>query len=166
MSQNKRILIGVIALVVLGAAVWMLEMVRGQSAIPADVQITLTAGSIPIYVDNNLVAGFAPNALEVLEQVSFVDTEEGKPQEGWLLRDVLLVYLPEKTFKQKTLIRVSSSSRDKHVELTYPEVEDRENMVMFDLSNKGTLKLVSLLDHLDTRDEWIQDVDRIEVVSP
>jgi hypothetical protein len=166
MSQTKRILIGVTVLVFLGAAVWLLEVMRGQSAIPGDVQFTLTPGSIPIYLNSKLVAGFAPNSLVVLEQVSFVDTEEGKPQEGWLLRDVLLVYLPEKTFNQNTLIRVSSSSRDKHVELTYPEVDDRENMVMFDLSNKGTLKLVSLLDQLDTRDEWIQDVDRIEVVNP
>ena len=39
-------------------------------------------------------------------------------------------------------------------------------MVLFDLSNRGTLKLVSLLEQLDTRDEWVQDVDRIEVVSP
>ena len=37
---------------------------------------------------------------------------------------------------------------------------------MFDLSNRGTLKLVSLLPKLDTRDEWIQDVDRIEINTP
>ncbi len=37
---------------------------------------------------------------------------------------------------------------------------------MFDLSNRGTLKLVSVLQKLDTRDEWVQDVDSIEVVNP
>lgn len=37
---------------------------------------------------------------------------------------------------------------------------------MFDLSNRGTLKLVSLLEKLDTRDEWVQDVDKIEMTSP
>ncbi len=37
---------------------------------------------------------------------------------------------------------------------------------MFDLSNRGTLKLVSVLPKLDTRDEWVQDVDSIEVANP
>ncbi len=45
-------------------------------------------------------------------------------------------------------------------------MEAEQNMVMFDLSNRGTLKLVSLLEKLDTRDEWVQDVDRIEVANP
>ena len=30
-------------------------------------------------------------------------------------------------------------------------------------AGRGTLKLVSLLPQLDIRDEWVQDVDRIEV---
>jgi hypothetical protein len=37
---------------------------------------------------------------------------------------------------------------------------------MFDLSNRGTLKLVSKLEKLNTRDEWVQDVDKIEVQVP
>jgi hypothetical protein len=36
--------------------------------------------------------------------------------------------------------------------------------VLFDLSGRGTLKLVSKLEGLDTRDTWVQDVDRIEVL--
>ena len=40
---------------------------------------------------------------------------------------------------------------------------NRIGMVMFDLSGRGTLKLVSMLDGFDTRDDWIQDVDRIEI---
>jgi hypothetical protein len=37
-------------------------------------------------------------------------------------------------------------------------------MVMFDLSGRGTLKLVSkTLENFSTRDEWVQDVDKIEV---
>jgi hypothetical protein len=35
---------------------------------------------------------------------------------------------------------------------------------MFDLSGRGTLKLVSVLERLDVRDEWVQDVDQIEVI--
>ncbi len=37
---------------------------------------------------------------------------------------------------------------------------------MFDLSNRGTLKLVSVLPKLDGRNEWVQDVDRIEIKNP
>ena len=35
---------------------------------------------------------------------------------------------------------------------------------MFESEQSGTLKLVSLLENW-IRDEWIQDVDRIEVIS-
>jgi len=38
--------------------------------------------------------------------------------------------------------------------------------VMFDLSGRGTLKLVSKMASLDDREEWVQDVDRIEVNTP
>jgi len=61
---------------------------------------------------------------------------------------------------------VSSSSRDKSAQLTWAEVDDPANMVMFDLSSRGTLKLVSLMEKLDTRDEWVQDTDKIEITSP
>jgi hypothetical protein len=64
------------------------------------------------------------------------------------------------------VIRVSSSSEDKSAQLTWAEVAEPANLVMFDLSNRGTLKLVSVLERLDTRDEWVQDVDRIEIVKP
>jgi hypothetical protein len=167
MTQSKRILIAVLALVVVSGAVLGIEALRGRTSLPSvPAEITLTPGNLPIYLDGRLVAGFAPDALEGLEEVSFVDAEEGKEQDGWLLRDVLLSQLPEGSLAAGSLITVTSSSRGKTVELTWAEVEDRGNMVMFDLSNRGTLKLVSLLEKLDMRDEWIQDVDRIEVASP
>jgi len=37
---------------------------------------------------------------------------------------------------------------------------------MFDLSNRGTLKLVSVLEKLDEREEWIQDAEKIEIIRP
>jgi hypothetical protein len=167
MSQTRRVLIGVALLVLIGAAVLGLEYFRGQASLPSAAgAVTLTPGSIPIYQNGELVAGFAPDSLERLEQVSFTDAAEGKPQDGWLLRDVLLAYLPEQNLAPGAQITVTSSSRGKSAVLTWAEVAARENMVMFDLSNRGTLKLVSLLEKLDMRDEWIQDVDRIEVVSP
>ena len=47
--------------------------------------------------------------------------------------------------------------------LTWEQADSPENNVLFDLSSRGTLKLVSTIAGLDTRDSWVQDVDRIEV---
>ena len=161
MNQKTRILIGVAVLVAIIAVVLGVEALRRSSAEP-----TLAPGSIPIYLDGKLVGGFVPDDLAALEQVSFVDAEEGKTQEGWLLGDVLLLHVKKSKLKPETRIVVSSSSRDKSAELTWAEVEDPANWVMFDLSGRGTLKLVSVLERLDVRDEWVQDVDKIEITSP
>jgi hypothetical protein len=160
MSQRTRILLVVGVLIVLAAGVLVVEAVRRASAQP-----TLAPGSIPIYVDGKLVGGFVPDDLATLEEVSFVDDEEGKTQQGWMLRDVLLLHVKESQLKPETPIAVTSSSRGKSAELTWAEVDDPANWVMFDLSGRGTLKLVSVLERLDVRDEWVQDVDKIEVTN-
>jgi hypothetical protein len=79
---------------------------------------------------------------------------------------VILLYVNAGKLDADSLVTVSSSSRDKSATLTWTEVDDPANWVMFDLSNRGTLKLVSVLEELDTRDEWVQDVDRIEISRP
>lgn len=158
MSQRARILLAVGVLLVLVAVVLGVEALRRSSAEP-----TLAPGSIPIHLDGKLVGGFVPDELTELEQVSFVDEEEGKTQEGWLLRDVLLLHIKASKLKLETRIVVTSTSRAKSAALTWAEVDDLANWVVLDLSGRGTLKLVSVLERLDVRDEWIQDVDRIEV---
>jgi hypothetical protein len=165
-DDRKRvgIALGVLAAIVvlvLGVDAW-----QRARATPLEVEdITLVPGSIPIYVDGRLVAGFQPADLEKLEQASFVDAEEGKTQDGWLLRDVLNLYLDPAMLKPEAQVTVISSSRGKSAELTWAEVADPGNWVMFDLSGRGTLKLVSTLERLDVRDEWVQDVDKIEVTT-
>ena len=168
MSQTKRIVIAVVILVVVVGVVLGVEALRRRAAQPAvvEAEVTLTPGSIPIYVDGQLLAAFSPEDLETMETVSFVDAEESKTQEGWLLRDVLLLHMDGDQLDPGTPIVVSSSSQDKAAELTWAEVEDPENWVMFDLSGRGTLKLLSVLERLDVRDEWVQDVDRVEVGRP
>jgi hypothetical protein len=161
MTQKTRILVAVIVLIVLVVVVLGVEALRRAQSEP-----TLAPGSIPIYLDGKLVGGFVPDDLSQLEQVSFVDAEEGKTQEGWRLSDVLLLHIKERELEPDSIIVVSSSSRNKSAELTWAEVRDPANWVMFDLSGRGTLKLVSVLERLDIRDEWVQDVDRIEVSSP
>ena len=142
-----------------------LPISQGSFASQTTAGTPLPAGSVPIYLDGELIGGFSPEDLENLEEFNFVDADEGKSQDGWLLRDILLIYVPEDSL-QGSQITVSSSSREKSIQLTWEEIADRANMVMFDLSNRKTVKLVSLLEKLDTRDEWIQDTDRIEVETP
>jgi hypothetical protein len=158
--KRIRALIAVAAIVVVVGVVLGIDLWQRSRA------VVLEPGSIPIYLDGNLRGGFLPADLETLEQASFVDAEEGKTQEGWLLRDILLLRLKGSALQPDSKIVVRSSSRDKSVELTWAEVDDVTNMVMFDLSGRGTLKLVSTLERLDVRDEWVQDVDRIEVFTP
>jgi hypothetical protein len=158
MSQRIRIAIAVGVLIVLVATVIGVEALRRTSSEPE-----LAPGSIPIYLEGRLVGGFTPDDLSQLDQVSFVDAEEGKTQEGWLLRDVLLLHVKERQLEPDTPVVVTSSSREKSARLTWAEIQDPANWVMFDLSGRGTLKLVSVLERLDVRDEWVQDVDRIEV---
>ncbi len=161
MAQGARILIVASILIALVAVVLGVDALRRGSVEPA-----LAPGSIPIYVDGKLVGGFTPDDLGALEQVSFVDAEEGKAQEGWLLRDVLLLHVKASRLTPETRIVVTSSSRNKSAALTWSEVDDPANWVMFDLSGRSTLKLVSVLERLDVRDEWVQDVDRIEISIP
>ena len=161
MTQRTRILIAFIILVAVVGAVLGLDALQRASSEPM-----LAPGSIPLYLDSRLVGGFTPDDLDQLKKVSFVEAEEGKKQEGWLLRDVILLHVQEKKLKPDALITVSSSNRNKSVQLTWAEVDDQDNMVLFDLSNRGTLKLVSLLEKLATRDEWVQDADKIEIASP
>jgi len=161
MNQNKRILIAVALLLAIVGIVLGVDTLQRQKA-AAD----MPPGSIPIFIDGKFVASFVPEDLNQLKNVSFVDAEEGKTQDGWLLRDVLLLYLGEDNLQTKTEIMVSSSSREKTQTLTWAEVEDQQNMVIFDLSGRGTLKLVSTIPGFDIRDAWIQDVDKIEITTP
>jgi hypothetical protein len=155
------LLLGIISLV-LGVD----QLQRWASSKAPGAATPLPPGSLPIYMDGQLLGGFSPTDLQKLEKVSFTDAEEGKLQEGWLLSDIILLYVPADHLKPDTVITVISSSRGKSALLTWAEVRVRTNMVMFDLSNRGTLKLVSQLPTLNTREKWIQDADRIEIKAP
>jgi len=165
MNQNKRIVIAVVILLMIVGAILGVDYLQRQNA-ASKAPANMPPGSIPIFVDGKFVASFVPDDLSQLEGASFVDAEEGKTQEGWLLRDVLLLYVKENKLEAETKITVSSSSRGKAQTLTWAEVEVPENIVMFDLSGRGTLKLVSKIPGFDIRDAWIQDVDKIEVEKP
>ena len=167
MNQRTRILLAIGAIILITVIVLGVDYLQRQSAVNPTVTGTpLPPGAIPIYVGGELSNGFTPDDIQNLEKASFVDAEEGKTQEGWRLEDVLLLYLDPELLEADATVVVSSSSRGKSAELTWAEIQDPENHVMFDISGRGTLKLVSTLPRLDVRDEWIQDVDRIEVETP
>lgn len=166
MTQRTRILIAAGVLILLAAVVLGIDALqRAWGGQAAEGEPTVAPGAIPIRLYGKLIGSLTPADLERLEEVSFVDPEEGKPQDGWLLRDVIRLYIDPEILGAGTLVTASSSSRDKSAQVTWAEVDRVENYVMFDLSNRGTLKLVSTLPSLDTRDEWVQDVDSIEVTS-
>jgi hypothetical protein len=160
MTQRTRVILAIGIIVLVAATITTVEIARRMLSEPE-----IPPGSVPIYEDGKLVAAFTHSDLEQLEQVSFVDAEEGKTQEGWLLRDVILLHAAEADLSPEALVTVSSS-RGKSAQLSWAEVNNTDNMVMFDVSGRGTLKLVSKLERLDVRDEWVQDVDRIEVSAP
>jgi hypothetical protein len=169
MTQRTRILVAVVIMVVLVGTVLGVEALQQTSddrTQGGEGEPTLSPGSIPIILDGRRVGGFGPDDLSQLEKVSFVEPEENKEQQGWMLRDVILLYVDGKHLKAGTLVAVSSSSRERLAQLTWAEVDDPANMVMFDLSSRGTLKLVSVMEKLDTRDEWVQDTDKIEITNP
>lgn len=165
MDQKKRILIAIVILVVILGIVLGVDYLQRQQA-AAQAPANMPPGSIPIYMDGDFVASFIPDDLSQLPAASFVDAEEGKTQDGWLLRDVLLLYLGEDNLQGESQVTVSSSSREKSKTLSWAEVENKENNVLFDLSGRGTLKLVSTIPGFDIRDSWIQDVDKIEITLP
>ena len=164
MSQRTRILIGVLILILIFGVFFGLDLIQYLKASSAQGNSgNVPAGSIPLYLNGELVATFAPGDLDHLGMMSFVESEQGKTEEGWLLRDVVLLHVSEGFLTPDSVIIVSSASREKSAQLTWEEIQDLENKVLLDLSGRGTLKLVSRLEKLDTRDEWVQDVDRIEI---
>ena len=165
MSSSKRLALGIFILLSLSGFILGAEALRARLWKPPE-GASLAPGDVPVYLNGIFAASFSPQDLEGQRQASFVDVEEGKTQDGWPLRDVLLRLLPEEALLPGSTVRASSSSRGKSGDLSWEQVERTENMVLFDLSGRGTLKLVSLLEQLDIRDEWIQDVDRIEVIMP
>jgi hypothetical protein len=168
MLYNRRILLGIVILVLIIAVVLGVDAYQRNyqpSIANTPKEVTVLPGSIPVYMDERLIAAVSPDNLTQLKKESFTDPVEAKVQEGWLLRDVLALYIKTEDLKPDTHIIVSSSSRNKSVDLTWSEVNLYDNMVMFDLSNRGTLKLASKMEKLDSREEWIQDVDKIEIIT-
>lgn len=164
MSQKARFRIVIIVLMTLVIGLVLGASLRGNQTTNTPLS---TTGTVSIYHDGRLVATFTQADLENVERGSFVDSEEGKQQSGPLLHAVLLMFVEEATLSPETQVTISSSSRGKSVTLTWAQIADMNNHVLFDASGRGTVKLASSsIESLDTRAEWIQDTDRIEINQP
>lgn len=178
MSPRVRIQVGVALIVSLLVIVLVGDNLRQNQSVSAildgqqdtntdsDSQTsdTIAAGAIPIYVDGEQIASIDTDTLDTLEQASFVDDEEGKTQKGWYLRDLIPTLINVETLLPESVFVITSTTRDKSALLTWSQIDDPENFVLFDVSGRGTLKLVSKsIEDLNQRDEWVQDVDQIEI---
>lgn len=166
MSQKARVLIvvGFLLLVAIAfGAYGLLAQQRMASLPPATPQ----PGMVHVYVDGAFVANVAPADLEKLPPASFNDLEEGKAQEGWWLRDVVRLYVKEGQLSPQSEIAVSGvrqASEAKTAVVTWAEALEPANNLAFDLAGDGqSMKLVSTMTRLSTRDQWVQGVNKIEI---
>jgi len=167
MSQKNRILIIIAIIVVIAIILALLGQFQNQEPVSTAEP---EPGMIHIYLDGDFLANVVPDEITALPTTSFKDTEEGKTQEGPWLQDVILLYVPDKALDPDTTIAVSgirsSNGGEKLAALTWAQITSPDNHVIFDFASSGTsVKLVSTLPDLDTRDEWIQGVQRIEIIS-
>jgi len=162
MTQKIRILIAVVLLLSIIGAIFAVDAFQ-RKQIENKMAGNAPAGSVPVFVDGTQAANITQDDLVPVETASFIDEEEGKTQEGWLFGDVIILILPDLTLQPETVITVSSASRGKTATLSWADVANHENMVILDTSSRGTLKLASKMEGLDTRDTWIQDIDKIEI---
>jgi hypothetical protein len=168
MSTSRRIVIAIVILVfVIGSILVIQSFRRGGHLyrICNAGEKKFSEGCILLSSGGKKLADFCRKNSEGLKKTAFRDKKENKLQEGWLLRDVILLYVKKEDMSPDTLVRIASSSRGKKAEVRWKDISDEQNRVLLALTKQGTLKLVSVMKDLDAREQWVQDVDKIEVVK-
>ena len=127
-------------------------------------------GRIHVYVDGHFSANVNPEQVSALSPASFVDPEKGKTQKGPWLKDIVLLYVPEKQLRSDSIITVigteSGQGPGKKASLTWDQIKDPDNHILFDFSTSGdSVKLVGTSPELDTRSKWVQGDQRIDVTT-
>jgi hypothetical protein len=166
MSQRNRILIVVAVVALVGGALGLSGLLQRGAGTSGEPE----AGKIHVYVDGRFVANVDPEQVSALATSSFVDSEKGKTQEGPRLRDVVLLYADEGDLQADSIVKVSgiqpSNDKAKEATVTWGQASESVNNVLLDVSvSSGALKLVSTLPGLDTRADWVQGIQRIEVTT-
>lgn len=166
MSQKARIAVVIAVLAMIALVLALVSLPGRQTTATEEPQ----EGRIHLYVDGAFRANVDPAVIADVEQGSFADREEGKEQAGPWADALILAYVDARTLRPASTVTISgirSSTGDaKSATLTWGQISDRNNHVLFDIAGSGdSVKLVSTLDSLDTRDEWVQGVARIEIVT-
>jgi hypothetical protein len=167
MSTTRRIVIAIIILVAVVGAILIIQSSRRGGYLYRTCntgQKEFSEGCVSVSSGGTVLAKFCQKDSAGLAKMSFRDKTEKKIQEGWLLRDVILLYVKKEKMTPDTAVRVASSARNKKAELRWKDISDEQNKIILALSKQGNLKLVSMMKDLDTREKWVQDVDRIEVL--
>ena len=164
MSQKTRILIvvGALVLVAIVLAAYGLVAQRQTASVPAS---TPQPGMIHLYVDGTFAANVSPTDMKNLPAASFKDTEQGQDQGGWWLRDVIRLYVKESRLSPASKLTVTGTRQGtKTAAITWAQALDPANNIALDLASDGqSVKLVSTMAGLNTRDQWIQGVTRIDI---
>jgi hypothetical protein len=169
MASTRRIIIGVIIIIAVVASILLIESYRrsgggqhvGEKHSGPRV---FSSGCIPVYCGKKEPHMFCQENSARLKKTGFVDEKENKPQEGWLLSDIILLYVKKNDLSPESIVSVSSSSRAKKVELTWKQVSNESNKIILAPTKQEALKLASSMKGLETRELWVQEVDRIEVI--
>lgn len=167
MSTTRRIIIAIVIIAVLAGAILAIESTRRGGYLYRsrdNGQKEYSEGCVPVSSGGKVIGSFCRKESAGLGKTSFRDGEENKVQEGWLLGDVLKLYVKKEEMSMDTIVRVESTARGKKAEVSWRDISDRRNNIILALSKQGNLKLVSTMKGLDTRERWVQDVDRIEVL--
>ncbi|MEA4812021.1 MAG: hypothetical protein VB108_05590 [Anaerolineaceae bacterium] len=163
MLQPKRYLFGILFII------GMVALVIGGEFVRAGLQtktLGQTSGPVQFYLDGIWRSSLNEKAFQSLKKYSFKDVEEGKLQEGWMASDLILVSLDIKALPNDAILLFTSSSRGKSIALSWAEVKEPSNQILFTLSGRGTIKLASTYEKLNQREEWIQDMDKVEISLP
>lgn len=166
MSQNKRLLI--VALVLTGL---MAAFVMYNAMLSNKMSTALTTSPLPgmvsLFANGMLKAHVMPADLDRLPRVTFAEPEKEKSLEGWMLKDVIALYIDTGQISggcEVSVLGVGEKRGEKTATLSWKEVLDPNAHVMLHPARDGqSLKLVSTLEQMDTRDEWVQGVKRIDI---
>jgi len=169
MSQKTRILIVVGALALIAILLTVVGFVsqRQTAQAPLAPVATPQPGMIHLYVDGVFAANVSPADMKSLPAASFTDKEQGKPQGGWWLRDVIRLYVKENKLSPNSQITVTGlrkGTEKRTASVTWAEALEPANNLALDLSGDGqSVKLAATLDRLFTRDSWVQGVTQIDI---
>ena len=164
MSQKTKslIVIGALALIAVVLAVYGFVAQRQTASAPPS---TPQPGMIHLYVDGAFAANVSPADMKNLPAASFKDTEQGKDQGGWWLRDVIRLHVKEGRLSPQSKLTVTGARQGtKTAVVTWAQALDPANNIALDLAGDGqSIKLASTMSGLDKRDQWIQGVTRIDI---